>query len=50
MTTVVGMWAAIGMCAAMVAVIFGMAALFERQNRQIAERDAERIKRAGEQS
>jgi len=44
------MWAAIGMCAAMVGVIFGMAALFERQNQQEAARDAERIKRAGEQS
>lgn len=47
--TTVGMWAAIGVCAAMVIVVFGMAALFERQNKQHAARDAERIKRAGEQ-
>lgn len=48
--TTAGMWAAIGMCAVMVIVIFGMAALFEHQNKQEAARDAERIKRAGEQT
>lgn len=47
--TTVGMWAAIGMCAVMVVLIFGMAALFEHQNKREAAQDAERIKRAGEQ-